>query len=497
MRICPDSGQPVRLRPLLPDAKFFGAEDILVDRVSCDPRRIARGSLFVALREARHDGHAFIHQAVARGCSAILAERRVPGIALPMCVVPDSRAAYARLCQALAGDPSRQLKLIGITGTRGKTTTSCLIASILSGAGCRVGLVGSLGCCDGRTVTPTSETTPPAHVLAVLLARMVRNGCSHAVLEVSSQALDQCRLSGILLDAACLTNVRRDHLDYHRTLRNYRLAKSKIFQHLSEVGFAVLNADDPVAMGLLGQIDGPVLTVGMNPGAEITATPLERMASEQTILLCAGNEIIPVRTRMIGIHHVYNCLVAAAVGLAYGIDLPTVVRGLEAVDHVPGRLERIDCGQPFSVFVDSADTPDGLASSLATLREVTQGRLLCVVGAGNQPDQGKRPLLGRAAEVGADLVVITNDGLQAEHPLSVLQDILSGMRRPGDVELIPDRAEAIAWALSQAQAGDCVLIASKTHKAQQMAAARRLAPDDRELARQWLYDNQETVASKQ
>jgi UDP-N-acetylmuramoyl-L-alanyl-D-glutamate--2,6-diaminopimelate ligase len=490
MQFRPDPGQPIRLRALLPDAQFHGAVDIQVDRCTCDSRRIERGSLFVALPGTQHDGHDFIAEALARGCSAVLADRPVPGLLVPVCCVPDARVAYGLLCQALAGDPSRQMKLIGVTGTNGKTTTSCLIASILTTAGYRVGLVGTLGCCDGRKITRTTDTTPPADELAPALARMVGNGCSHGVIEVSSLALDQSRVAGMVFDAACVTNVRRDHLDYHRSLHHYRQAKARLLHHLSDVGFAVLNADDPVAMSYLSQIDGPVLTVGMNRGPEITATLLERAASEQTMLLTAGDETIPVRTRMIGVHHASNCLIAAAVGLAYEIDLPTVARGLEAVDFVPGRLERIECGQPFGVFVDYGHTPDALSGSLQTLREVVAGRLICVFGTGGDRDQGKRPLVGRAVEDGADVVVITNDNPQSEHPLSVLQDLLSGMCRPEEAEVIPDRGEAIAWALGQARPGDCVLIAGKGYETEQTIGRRRHSLDDREVARQWLYEKQ-------
>ncbi len=319
MQFRPDPAEPIRLRTLFPDAQFHGADDIGVDRCTCEPRRIERGSLFVALPAADRDGHDAIPEALARGCAAILAERPVKGLLVPVCCVPDVRAAYGRLCQALAGEPSRQLKVIGITGTQGKTTTSCLVASILSAAGHRVGLLGTLGCCDGREVTRTAETTPPADEIAAALARMVGNGCSHAVIEVSSVALDQSRVAGIDFDAACVTNVRREHLDYHRSLHNYRKAKARLLEHLSDVGFAVLNADDPIAMSYLGRIEGPVLTVGMNAGPaddddgdncrggqpmadpEITATLIERAVSEQTMLLSAGGDTIPVRTRMIGI----------------------------------------------------------------------------------------------------------------------------------------------------------------------------------------------------
>ena len=266
---------------------------------------------------------------------AILSQRPVPEFGLPNCVVANARDAYGRICQALAGNPSHRLKLIGITGTNGKTTTSCLLASILATAGHPVGLLGTLGYFDGETCEPAPLTTPPPAPLAAWLARMVANGCTHAVMEVSSHALSQSRVAGVSFDAACVTNVSRDHLDFHASIQDYRLTKSKLFEHLAPDGFAVLNADDPIAAGYLRRFDGPALTVGIRTAAEITADPVEEFLSEQTFLLTAGAETIPVRTRMIGRHHVYNCLTAAAVGLAYGIDLPTVVRGLEAVESVP------------------------------------------------------------------------------------------------------------------------------------------------------------------
>jgi UDP-N-acetylmuramoyl-L-alanyl-D-glutamate--2,6-diaminopimelate ligase len=478
------------LRKTLPEAEFRGADDVLVEGCACDCRRVEPGHLFAALAGSRYDGRDFIGQAIARGCTAILAQPPVPEVALPVCVVPDAREAYGRICQALAGDPSHDLKLVGITGTDGKTTTGCLVASILTTAGYRVGLTGTLGYLDGRRLEDAQLTTPPADKLAACLARMVRNGCSHAVIEVSSHALDQARVAGVRLDTACVTNVTRDHLDYHRTLRQYRSAKSKLFDHLSSEGLAVINADDPTSAGYLRGIDGPALTVGIHSAAEITARPLEQFISEQTFLLCAGSEAMPVQTEMIGTHHVYNCLVAAAVGLAYGIDLPTVVRGLEAAGQVPGRLERIECGQPFGVFVDYAHTPHALAGCLRTIRGLAAGRLICVFGAGGDRDRRKRPLMGRAVEAGADLAVVTSDNPRTEDPQAIIRDVLGGFRQPAAAEVVSDRAEAIRWALAAAEPGDCVLIAGKGHEDYQIIGEDRVPLDDREVAREWLYQVQ-------
>jgi UDP-N-acetylmuramoyl-L-alanyl-D-glutamate--2,6-diaminopimelate ligase len=493
----PHTGQPVDLRQVLPDAEFFGAGDFGVTGCACDSRQVQPGDVFVALSGTAHDGHDFIDQAVARGAAGVIVARPVARPGLCGCRVADTADAYGRVCQALAGNPSRSLKVVGVTGTNGKTTTTCLIASILVKAGHRVGLLGTLEYFDGVDFGTSSHTTPPAGELAHWLARMVANGCSHAVMEVSSHALEQRRVAGVSFDAACVTNVRHDHLDYHGTLTNYRRAKAKLLRCLASEGFAVINADDPIAAGYLRELDGPVLTVGMHAAAEIAATLLEQCPSEQTFLLTAGSDAIPVRTRMIGLHHVSNCLVAAATGLAYGIDLPTVVRGLEAVECLPGRLQRIECGQPFSVFVDYAHTPDALTAVLQTLRAVTAGRVICVYGAGGDRDRDKRPRMAQAVDDAADLAVLTNDNPRQEDPQAIVNDLLSGVDDPTRVEVILDRAEAIGWALSLAQPGDCVLVAGKGHEGYQLIGQQRLVFDDAEVARAWLYQNQQAAGSGQ
>jgi UDP-N-acetylmuramoyl-L-alanyl-D-glutamate--2,6-diaminopimelate ligase len=268
------------------------------------------------------------------------------------------------------------------------------------------------------------------------------------------------------------------------------MAKSRLLEHLSGEGFAVINADDPTSASYLSEIGSPVLTVGIRSAAEISAEVVERYISEQTFLLTAGSETVPVRTRMIGTHHVYNCLAAAAVGLAYGIDLMTVVRGLEAVEHLPGRLERIECGQPFGVFVDYAHTPDALSGSLQTLRGVVEGRVICVFGAGGDRDRLKRPQMGRAVEAGTDMAVVTTDNPRTEDPRAIEADILQGFDEPEKARVIPDRAEAIGWALSEALPGDCVLIAGKGHETYQIIGEERIHFDDCETARNWLYQAQ-------
>ncbi len=477
----------VSLRAVLPDARLPGNQDIRVTSCTNDSRRVRPGDLFVAMLGVEHDGHEFAHEAIARGARAVLAERALPAWQVPVIQVGDTRQALGRLCQALAGQPSQRLKVVGVTGTNGKTTTTLLIASILEAAGHLPGVLGTLGYFDGLELEPAGLTTPTAPQLADWLARMVANGCSHAVMEVTSHALCLGRVAGVEFDAACLTNVRHDHLDFHGTFDRYRAAKGRLLRLLKPEGVAVFNVDDPGALALVRDAAGPTLTVGIDGPAEIWATPIESHWSEQTFLLHVDRAALPVRTRLIGRHNVENCLVAAAVGLSYGIDPPTVVRGLEAVARVPGRLERLTCGQPFGVFVDYAHTPDALGCVLKTLRPLVRGRLICVFGAGGDRDSSKRPAMGQAVDRGADLAVITSDNTRHESPRAIAADILSGFRVGAQPQLILDRGEAIAWALDQARPGDCVLIAGKGHESMQWKGDYAVPFDDREFATEWLY----------
>ncbi len=487
MQICPNQGLWISLRRLFPEAEILGADDVEVAACTADSRQVEPGDLFVALAGRGEDGHALAAEAVARGCSAIVAERPVATSEVPVCYVPDTREAYGRLCHALAGDPSRHLKVIGVTGTSGKTTAACLIASVLSTAGYPVGVLGSLGYFDGVESQAAVQSTPPPAETARWLRRMVDHGCTHAVMEVSVRGLDQGRAAGVSFHTVAVTNVRRDYLNHYPSPCDYRLARSRLLEHMAGEGLAVLNADDPTTAAFLGRIGTPALTFAMQAPAEITGALLEQCPSEQTFLLSAGSDIMPVRTRMIGLHHVYNCLLAATVGLAYGIDLPLVVRGLEAVEQVPGRLQRVECGQSFSVYVDHANTPDGLSGALQTLRRVVPGRLICVFGDAGDRDRGKCPLLGRAIEAEADLAVITSNerGRKAASPTA--EQILQGFRRPRAAKLIADRTEAIAWALAEARPGDAVLIAGHGQTTSHAADDEPAEFDDYSIARGLLH----------
>jgi UDP-N-acetylmuramoyl-L-alanyl-D-glutamate--2,6-diaminopimelate ligase len=478
----------ISLRRLFPEAAFFGADDIVVRGCSDDSRGVQAGDIFAAIMGPNADGHDFIYEACFRGAGAILAERYVATDGKPVCVVSDTREAYGRLCHALAGDPSRSLRVIGVTGTAGKTTAAVLIDSVLTAGGHRVGSLNGLAQFDGSRLESAADDTPKADALADSLARMSANHCDFAVLEISSRALGQHRLAGLTLDMACVTNVRYDHLDYHTTVQNYRDTKSRIFRYLRAGGPAILNLDDRFCADYLREMKGPALSVGMIASADVTAVVVERVASEQTFLLSAGSETAPVRTRIIGDQHVSNCLTAAGVGLMYGMPLVEIARGLERIDRIPGRMERLECGQPFGVFIDAAQNPYTLGIVLEALREVTAGRLICVVGAEGERACDLRPLVGQTVEALADLVVITDDNPRGEDPQAIAAEVLRGFDSTENAVVIHDRAKAIYWALGQAGPGDCVLIAGKGHDDRQHIGRQCFWFDDREVACHWLYD---------
>jgi UDP-N-acetylmuramoyl-L-alanyl-D-glutamate--2,6-diaminopimelate ligase len=473
------------LRSVLPDGRFLGASDIGVSSCVTDARRCKQGDLYVAVVDADRDGHEDVEEAVQRGAAAVLVERLVP-VRVPMCIVPHTLDAYGRICQRLAGDPGESLHLTGIAGTHGKTVTSMLVASVLHQARRRVGVTSTIGYSDSVDMAPASQTTPAPVDSANWLSRMSGNGCSHAVLEVSNCGLAQRRLSGLRLDAAVLTNLRRDHVRHHGSVMNYRRAQSRFFEYLKPGGFAVINADDAGSHLALSNLECPVITVGMREDAEVTAEVIDRCPSEQTFLLTAGDATVPVRTRMIGDHHVANCLSAAAVGLVLGIDLATVARGLEAVERVPGRLDRIECGQDFSVYTDCADTADRLAVCLNSLRRVTRGKLYCVLGIGQEQRQDEQVLLGRVAERGADLAVVTDGCVPSAYPLQAVHELLDGFDRPARAHVIPRRELAIRWTLDQARPGDTVVIAGCSRTAGLGDPSERPICADAETARSWL-----------
>ncbi|HVT27978.1 MAG TPA: UDP-N-acetylmuramyl-tripeptide synthetase [Lacipirellulaceae bacterium] len=451
-------GVPLR-QVLARDIRGVRPPDIRATSCTCNWRQVHRGDIYVAITGSEDDGHTGAAAAASRGAAAIICERQLPVFNVPQCVVEDSRVVYGELCHALVGKPAEQLKVIGVTGTHGKTTVARLLTAIFHAAGRLVGTLDSYGYWDGFEDHPPlgGSLSPP--VLARSLAEMVVAGASHAVVEFSSRELAQQVPAGISLDGVCLTQFGSHHLDWHGSTANYHNAKRRILNYLHPDGVAILNADDPVSMKILDELARPVLTYGLHGASEITAQIVEQYINEQTFVLSAGDDSVGVRTEIVGDHHVYNCLAAATTALAYGIELTTIARGLEAVDRLPGRMERVMCGQDFAVLVDAACSPEGLRYCLRAARKSTTGRLICVFGASDDCDSVALPAIGRVLGAMADVSVITNAGPMPEGHHRTCMELRSGFADLRKARIILDRVKAIGWALGEARTGDTVVIA--------------------------------------
>ncbi|HEV8662865.1 MAG TPA: UDP-N-acetylmuramoyl-L-alanyl-D-glutamate--2,6-diaminopimelate ligase [Candidatus Methylomirabilis sp.] len=491
-----------RLRGLIDGVEhrlLRGSGEVDIRAVEHDSRRVSPGACFVCLRGSRFDGHAFAGEAAGRGAAAVVLEEEMPLPPGPAIVqVKDTRAALAALARAFHGDPARRLTVLGVTGTNGKTTTTYLLEAILAAAGRTVGVIGTIDYRCGALRVPAERTTPEAPDLQALLRRMLEVGATHVTMEVSSHSLALHRVDGVEFDAAVFTNLTQDHLDFHGSFEAYLEAKTRLFRGLG-VGAvkrgpkaALLNADDPHAERIRAETTAPVLTYALEAGADLTAEGVSLEATGLRATLRTPWGPIPVRSALLGRHNMANILGAAGAALAVGAPPGAVTAALATLRGVPGRLEQIEAGQPFTVAVDYAHTPDALERVLRAARALTAGRLLCVFGCGGDRDRGKRPLMGEAAARLADHVILTSDNPRSEEPEAILNAIEEGVRRvpgaDGRYAKIVNRAEAIAAALAAARRGDFVLIAGKGHETYQILGTRTIPFDDRDVARQTLAD---------
>lgn len=470
-----------------------GNLDTPVQGIYCDSRQVKPGGLFVAIPGLRTDGHLFIEDALRRGAVAVVVERARP---LPEGVawleVPSCRRALGDLAAAYFDYPANSLRLYGVTGTNGKTTTTYLIAAVLEKAEVSCGLIGTTGVRLGKKWMASAHTTPEANDLQELLHRMREEGLQAAVMEVSSHALELERVRGCTFDVGVFTNLTQDHLDFHPDMDSYLRAKAKLFQLLDPQRkgrqYAVLNADDPASEEIAKVARAPVVTYGLKKEAQVRAENIvfgPKGARMEVVWPEGRAELNLVLT---GLFNVYNALAAWAVGWQEGLAPDLVAQALFGVKGVPGRFERVEAGQGFGVVVDYAHTPDGLAHVLHAARQLTSGRVIVVFGCGGDRDRGKRPKMGAIAAEGSDLAVITSDNPRSEDPDRIIQDILAGflaVRRDGYL-VEPDRYRAIELALLQARDGDLVLIAGKGHETYQIIKDQVLPFDDREVAREIL-----------
>ena len=486
-----------------------GPADVVVESVEHDSRSAGPGALFVAVPGFTVDGHAFLRDAVDRGAAAVMVERGrgdawdgLPGD-VPIVALDDTRKGLAAAAVAFYQSPSRHLTVVGVTGTDGKTTTSHLLTSVLEASGAKAGRIGTVDAyVPGADPGHVSErmTTPEAPEIQRILRLMVEAGCEYAVVEATSHGLALHRLDGVEFDIAVFTNITGDHLDFHETFEAYREAKGALFAALDRTSdkgrgvarTAIANADDPSASYMLAQTSAGVLRFGFeSPDVDVTARDVDLRANGSSFRLVLPGADVGAEIRLPALFNVANALAAAAAGHAAGLDAATIARGLASCPGVPGRMERVDAGQPFDVVVDYAHTGDAVRKALEVLRQVSKGRLLIVVGAAGERDPGRRFGVARAAAEGADFAVFTNEDPRSEDPGHIVREIgehaeSAGRRRGEDFLEVEDRREAIAEAFRRAQPGDLVVICGKGHERSIELGEHVIPWDDRAVAREEL-----------
>jgi UDP-N-acetylmuramoyl-L-alanyl-D-glutamate--2,6-diaminopimelate ligase len=488
----------MKFEQLLDGAEFLsqtGNPDIT--GVQYDSRKVKPGDAFVAMRGETSDGNAFIDRAITSGAVGVVTDSATesPRAGVAWAHVPHGRRALARLSANFYKHPAEKLAITGITGTNGKSTTAFLVEGILKAGQRKTALVGTIEYHVAGEVLPAPHTTPEALELNQLFARAVGQGVTDAAMEVSSHALAQQRTYGIPFDTAVFTNLTRDHLDYHHTMEDYFAAKRALFEGCGSEAprLAVINIDDPYGSELMKiskKHGSEVVTYGLAAG-DFHAQQLQITTQGSRFQMTTPDEVLPVWTPLIGRVNVYNVLAAAAAGWARKCSSEAIIHGVAALTRVPGRFERVDCGQPFTVVVDYAHTDDALRNLTALAREFVsqagvQGRVITLFGCGGDRDRAKRPLMGEAAGRGSDFVVLTSDNPRSEDPLAIMNDAMVGLQRSGVDKYLsePDRRAAIALAIKQAEPGDIVLIAGKGHEKVQVSREGTVPFDDVQVARE-------------
>ena len=469
----------------LPSSELVGDPETQISSLAYDNRKVAPGAMFFCVPGLSSDGHDFAPSAAEAGAAALVCERKLD-LALPQLVVPDSRAAMAPLAAAFNENPTTRMKLAGITGTNGKTTTAFLLRDIMESAGVPCGLMGTVKQVVGGVEEAVVRTTPEAIDLQASFGRMVQAGDEACVMEVSSHAMAMHRADAIDFDLAIFTNLTQDHLDFHKDMEDYFQAKRLLFA--AGPGASVVNVDDEYGKRLATEFD--CLTYSASgQAADYSALEVAFDVSGANFVVQSGHGEMAVRTGLPGSFNVANALAALAGAIELGIDPSEAVAGLADAGRVPGRFEPVDEGQEFAVLVDYAHTPDSVENVLRAARDLTSGRLIAIVGAGGDRDRAKRPLMGRAGAELSDLAVITSDNPRSEDPARIIEDILAGIEDPEAVVVEPDRDAAIGLAIREAGPGDTVVIAGKGHEqGQEFEHGRKIPFDDRDVARRHLRE---------
>jgi len=477
----------------LPLVRIEGEKQVSVRGLAHHTRQVKPGFLFFCLEGNKFDGHDFIPQAIEAGAAAIVLEKEREVRGAVKVVVPSVRTAMSIISQQFFDTPSAHLRLIGITGTNGKTTTAHLIEALFAGQGWKTGMLGTIKYTIGKERLPALATTPEAPDLQRILRLMVDRGVTHGVMEVSSHALELGRVSGCDFDVAVLTNITGDHLDFHKNFERYLAAKGKLFSQLggsffkgTRPRFAVLNRDDPYFDYFLRQNTVQVLSYGINSPADIRAGDIKMDGLGVRYMLHTpwGNELFSLK--LAGKFSIYNALAATAVALLEKIPLLKIKEILEKIPGIEGRFERVDLGQNFTVIVDYAHTPDGLENILQAARDFVQGKIITIFGCGGERDRSKRPIMGRIAAMYSDYSILTSDNPRGEDPWQIIEEVEVGLREikgsGTGYTVQPERYEAIKLGIELARPGDMVIIAGKGHENYQIFSDSTVPFNDREVA---------------
>lgn len=482
---------------LLPKVQVLGSSEKVITDVTADSRTVQAGSLFIALRGATVDGHKFVLMAAQKGAVAALVEEvpaEVPE-GLTLLVVEDTRAAMEIITPYFYDYPGKRLRMIGVTGTNGKTTTTNIIRMILRKAGYKVGLIGTINIMIEDEEAVSHNTTPDVVDLQKTLYAMVCAGCDYCVMEVSSHALALKRVAGIEYDCAVLTNITQDHLDFHKTMENYRDAKSLLFEHLTDGDKlnknAIFNMDDPSSAIIKARTKANVLTYGKGHENDIYPLSFTVAPKHMQLALATPAGEMDLELKITGEFNVYNVMGAVAAMLAENISKEIIISVLDGFDGVPGRFQLVEAGQPYTVIVDYAHTPDGLENVLKTARFITRGKLWAVFGCGGDRDNKKRPIMGGLALELADKVVVTSDNPRTEDPELIIDEIFTALQsvpEGKEVFRLSDRREAIHFALAHAAEDDVIMIAGKGHENYQILKDRTIHFDDKEVVLEYWSD---------
>ncbi len=471
----------MKLRDLLQDIPVISSAvdwDTEIQEVRYNSREVQRGDLFVAIRGFATDGHAYIGMALEKGAVAVICEEA--GVGIPAIVVENARAVLADLAGNRFGHPSRKLKMIGVTGTNGKTTTTTLIKHILECQGYKVGLIGTNQNMIGDVVIPTERTTPESYELQALFARMVAAGCTHCVMEVSSHSLVLDRVRGVRFQTGVFTNLTQDHLDFHKTMEAYREAKAKLFSICDQ---GVINLDDPAADKMLTDANCPCITFSAEKdAADLSAKNIVLGASGVEFLATEKGSVAQVSLGIPGRFSVENALAAMGTCLTLGVPLEDCACALGTAQGVKGRAEVVPTDTDYTVLIDYAHAPDGVSNILRTVRGFAEGRVIALFGCGGDRDKTKRPIMGRIAAELADYCIVTSDNPRTEEPQAIIDDILTGMQHAEvPVDVICDRVQAIHHAMDIAQAGDVIVLMGKGHETYQEIHHVKHHMDEREI----------------